>query len=280
MLPSSKATYDKFSVWLDEAQHEVQLDAAQGIREIIELKPGEQRSLRVSYRTRGLDEWRYQLVDKQARVKNLFMQVTTNFQDVDFSQTSLSPMMTESMEKGMLLTWQADDLLTSQGVGVVMPELINPGPLSARMSFFAPVCLLFFFVLVTSLGVLRKVEIHPMHYLFVTAGFFAFHLLFAYLIDLINVHLAFLLSTVVSLGLVTFYLANALGIRFPWKWAMVGQFLYLVLFSYSFFLEGTTGLTVTIGSIITLAVLMKLTAKISWGEVFTKPKPQVSAERD
>lgn len=278
MLPSSSATYDKFSVWLDEELHEVQLDSAQGIREIIELNPGEQRSLRVSYRTRGLDEWSYQLVGKQARVKNLFMQVYTNFQDVDFSQTSLSPMMTEVLENGTLLTWQADDLLTSQGVGVVMPELVNPGPLSARMSFFAPVCLLFFFVLVTALGVLRRVEIHPMHYLFVTAGFFAFHLLFAYLIDLINVHLAFLLSAGVSLGLVTFYLSNALDHRFPWKWAMTGQFLYLVLFSYSFFLEGMTGLTVTIGSIITLAVLMKLTAKINWGEVFIKSKPKIQTD--
>lgn len=249
------------------------MDTRAGMREIIGLKAGETRSFRVSYRTRGLDEWRYQLVQGHGRIKNLLMQVDTNFQDVDFSRGSLSPMLKEPLEAGMSLTWKADDLITAQHTGIVMPVLINPGPLSARMSFFAPVCLLFFFVLITSLGILHRVQIHPMHYLFVTSGFFAFHLLFAYLIDLINVHAAFLLSAGVSLGLVTFYLVAALGKHFPWRWAFIGQLVYLVLFSYSFFLEGMTGLTVTIGSIITLAVLMKLTATTDWTEVFSKGEP-------
>ena len=35
----------------------------------------------------------------------------------------------------------------------------------------------------------------------------------------------------------------------------VAQFAYMVLFSYSFFFEGLTGITITIGAIITLALL-------------------------
>jgi inner membrane protein involved in colicin E2 resistance len=111
-----------------------------------------------------------------------------------------------------------------------------------------------------------------MHYLFVTAGFFAFHLLFAYLVDLVNVHLAFTASTITSVGLVTLYLRSALGPRFPWKLAALGQIVYLVLFSYSFFLEGMTGLTVTIGSVLTLAGLMYATAKLDWTTVFGRSR--------
>ena len=43
---------------------------------------------------------------------------------------------------------------------------------------------------------------------------------------------------------------------------------FLVLFSYSFFVKGITGLTVAIGSVLTLAILMKVTAHVKWAEVF------------
>jgi hypothetical protein len=46
------------------------------------------------------------------------------------------------------------------------------------------------------------------------------------------------------------------------------QFVYLVLFSYAFFIPGYTGLAVTIGSIVTLFLLMQLTARIRWAERF------------
>lgn len=129
-------------------------------------------------------------------------------------------------------------------------------------------CLGFFFVLITAIGVICKVDIHPMHYLFVTAGFFAFHVLFACQVDLMDLNLVFAVSALVSVGLVVTYLRRALGPTFPWQAAALGQLFYLVLFSYSFFLKGMTGLTVTIGSMLTLAVLMALTARMDWGEVF------------
>ncbi len=39
----------------------------------------------------------------------------------------------------------------------------------------------------------------------------------------------------------------------------------LVLFSYAFFFKGFTGLAITIGAIITLFVVMQMTARIEWG---------------
>jgi hypothetical protein len=44
--------------------------------------------------------------------------------------------------------------------------------------------------------------------------------------------------------------------------------LYLVLFSYAFFFKGLTGLAVTVGAVVTLFVLMQLTAKVNWRVVF------------
>ena len=57
---------------------------------------------------------------------------------------------------------------------------------------------------------------------------------------------------------------------FPWKFAALGQLFCLVLFSCSFFLKGMTGLTVTLGSVLTLAVLMYLTARLDWNRVLAR----------
>jgi len=46
------------------------------------------------------------------------------------------------------------------------------------------------------------------------------------------------------------------------------QFAYMVLFSYSFFFDGLSGLTIAVGAVATLAVLMVATAKMDWSEVF------------
>jgi hypothetical protein len=43
-----------------------------------------------------------------------------------------------------------------------------------------------------------------------------------------------------------------------------------VLFSYAFFFKGFSGLAVTIGSIVTLFIVMQLTARIRWSENFAK----------
>jgi inner membrane protein involved in colicin E2 resistance len=112
------------------------------------------------------------------------------------------------------------------------------------------------------------VSLHPMHYAFIAAAFFAFHLLLAYLVDHVDVHAALALASLVSVGLVVSYLSRVARARSTLGQAAVAQLVFLVLFSYAFFLEGYTGLTVTIGAIVTLFVLMQATARVDWAETF------------
>jgi len=267
-LPVQDGTYDEFKAYLNDREVTVALDDGGNIREIFELEPEKTGLFRLTYETRGMGEWRYRLDRNVGRVRNLDLTVTTNFADVDYGEDSLSPMSAGPLKDGMRMTWKASDLITRQDIGVVIPEKLNPGPLASRITFFAPVCLVFFFVLIVTINIVCRVNIHPMHYLFVAAGFFAFHLLLAYLVDHLAVHPAFAISAVMSVALVTSYLRAALGREFPWKIAAAGQLFFLVLFSYSFFLEAMTGLTVAVGSVVTLAILMKVTAHIDWDAVF------------
>jgi inner membrane protein involved in colicin E2 resistance len=102
-------------------------------------------------------------------------------------------------------------------------------------------------------------------------AFFAFHLLLAYLVDHISIHTAFLICSAVSVFLVVSYLRLVVGMRFAAVEAGISQLIYLVLFSYAFFWKGFSALSVTIGSIITLFVVMQLTGRIRWSEKFARP---------
>ena len=98
----------------------------------------------------------------------------------------------------MVASWVYEQARTSQPMGIEMPTRVNAGPIAARMSFFAPVSLLFFFTVLFTVVVLKGIDLHPMHYLFIASGFFAFHILMAYLADVVVIHAAFWIAAAVS----------------------------------------------------------------------------------
>jgi len=101
---------------------------------------------------------------------------------------------------------------------------------------------------------------------FLAAAFFAFHLLLAYLVDHISIHLAMVIASLVSIALVVSYLRLVVGARFATVEAGGAQLIYLVLFSYAFFWKGFTGLSITIISVVTLFAVMQATGRIRWSE--------------
>ena len=201
----------------------------------------------------------------------------TDFDEIDFPTGTGSPSQRAREGDGWQLKWNYPDVIGAQPIGMAMPNLLNPGPVAIRITFFAPVSLLFFFTVLLIIGALRGVNLHPMNYFFLAAGFFAFQLLFAYLVDVIPLGWAFAIASLVSLVLVGGYLRAAAGMSFA-RMAAAAQFAYMVLFSYSFFFEGLTGLTITIGAIVTLALLMALTAKVNWATKFSAALPSPAAQ--
>jgi hypothetical protein len=238
------------------------------------LAAGRSGVLRVHYRSQGVESWRYSFGSDVAQVPNFRLQVTTNFERVDFPDNTLSPTEKRRAGNGWDLTWSYGNLLSGFQIGITMPEKLQPGPLAARISFFAPVSLFFFFFLMFIIATLRGIDLHPMNYFFLAAAFFAFHLLMAYLVDHISIHAAFLISAVTSIFLVVSYLRLAVGMRFAAVEAGLTQFCFLVLFSYAFFFEGYTGLSITVGAIVTLFVVMQITGRICWTEKFAAAGPQ------
>jgi hypothetical protein len=68
------------------------------------------------------------------------------------------------------------------------------------------------------------------------------------------------------------YLRLVAGFRGALVEAGVAQLVYLVLFSWTFFLDGFTGLAITIGCILTLLAAMQMTAGIQWAQLFAEKR--------
>ncbi len=266
-LPAAQAIYDDLVVLADGRPVEFRQS---GDTVTVEIPVGAHQPLQwqVRYRSQGLDSWRYDFGDGVARVRDFELRLTTNFKDYDFPQDTLAATEKHETDSGWELLWTYTNLMTGYDLGVAMPRMLQPGPLAGRISFFAPVSLFFFFFLMFIFTTLRQIDLHPMNYFFLAAAFFAFHLLLAYLVDHIALQFAFAISAAVSLFLVVSYLWRVVGARFAWREAGLTQFVYLVLFSTAFFFEGYTGLTVTILSILTLFVVMQMTARVRWSEKF------------
>jgi inner membrane protein involved in colicin E2 resistance len=278
-FPTTQAIYDDLTFSVDEQPIAITNDK-NGVVGSFKVGAGKTAQLRVGYCSQGLNEWRYSFGGTDvAQVRDFNLNMSTNFRDIDFPDNTLSPTEKQQTGNGWELTWNYKNLLSGYQIAMVMPEKLQPGPLAGKISFFAPVSLFFFFFLMLIVTTMRGIDLHPMNYFFLAAAFFSFHLLLAYLVDHISIHAAFAISAAVSVFLVVSYLRLVVGVGFATREAALAQFIYLVMFSYAFFLKGFTGLSITIGSVLTLFVVMQITGRIRWSEKFSvKPGPENATE--
>lgn len=266
-FPTARAIYDDLLFAVDDVPLAM-TNAQNTASGTTQVAPGKAATLKVAYRSQGLSDWRYNFGSDVAQVRDFTLKMKTNFKEIDFPQNTLSPSEKRETAQGWELLWNYKNLVSGFQIGMVMPEKLQPGPLAGRISLFAPVSLFFFFFLMFIITTMRGIELHPMNYFFLAAAFFSFHLLLAYLVDHISIHIAFTISSVVSIFLVVSYLRLVIGLRFAAREAALAQFIYLVMFSYAFFFKGFTGLAITIGSILTLFVVMQITGRVRWAEKF------------
>jgi inner membrane protein involved in colicin E2 resistance len=267
-FPASGAIYDNFRIFINGEEYDTQGKMANFLSVPVYLKPQEEVEMAITYTSQGLNNWSYVFGEGVKSVKNFLLTTTTDFDNPDFPSGTMSPSEKEKTSGGWKFIWDYKDLVTGYDIGVEMPKKMNPGPLAMRISLFAPIPLLFLFTTLLIFGSVQKRNLHPMHFFFLAASVFSFHALYAYLVDHIDIHATFWISSGVALVLAVGYVWRVVNVKFAFIVAGLSELIFLVLFSYAFFFPGWTGLIITIGSIITLAILMFTTAKVKWGEVF------------
>jgi len=270
-FPASQAIYDDLVMSIDD-QPLVVSNTSAGATGGAHIAAGKTVVLHTGYRSQGLDSWQYNFGEGISQIRNFNLHMRTNFKEIDFPENTMSPTSKTETGNGWDLTWSYKNLVAGYEIGMTMPEKLQPGPLAGQISYFAPVSLFFFFFLMFIISTMRGIDLHPMNYFFFAAAFFSFHLLLAYLVDHISIHLAFVICSLVSTFLVVTYARLVVGMRFAAVEAGLAQLIYLVLFSYAFFFKGFTGLSITIGAILTLFVVMQMTGRIRWEEKFARAR--------
>jgi inner membrane protein involved in colicin E2 resistance len=270
-FPANQAIYDNLVMSADD-QPLIVNNTSSVATGSAHIAAGKTVVLHTGYRSQGVDSWQYNFGEGISQIRNFTLHMRTNFKDIDFPENTMSPTTKTESNGGWDLTWSYKNLVAGYEIGMTMPEKLQPGPLAGQISYFAPVSLFFFFFLMFIISTLRGIDLHPMNYFFFAAAFFSFHLLLAYLVDHVSIHLAFFICSLVSTFLVVTYARLVVGMRFAAVEAGLAQFIYLVLFSYAFFFKGFTGLAITIGSILTLFVVMQMTGRIRWEEKFAKAR--------
>lgn len=269
-LPARRAVYDDITLSVDGRRIAEAPVRSGRLVQRLDLAPGQELAVHVSYRSQGMDQWRYSFGDDVNQVSDFKLVMRTDFDEIDFPDDTVSPVSKARDDDGWRLTWRYEDLLTGVDLGLILPARLNPGPWVQQVVFAAPVSLFLFFFLLFVFATIRGVDLHPMHYFFIGAAFFSFHLLLAYLVDHMIIHYAFVLASAVSIILVTSYMRLVVGTRLAFVEIAAGQFIYLVLFSYSFFFSGYTGLAITFLCIATLFAAMQFTGRTDWNAVFQK----------
>jgi len=280
-FPDPNAIYPGFHFVVNGKDYSGELDASNGsVVARVPIAKGEHAEIAVRYESRGLDSWTYRPTQGVARLRDFALNMRTHFADIDFPVQTLSPSSRERTSDGWKLQWNFEQIVSGFGIGMITPQRLQPGELASALAFSAPISLFFFFLVIYVLATLRRIDIHPINYYFVSGAFFAFHLLFAYTADHLPVEAAFALCSAVSMALVVSYLRLVVSASFAWREAAFAQAVYLIGFSLAHFWEGFTGLTVTVLAILTLFVLMQLTGRVRWSSVLgaTPSAPQVQPQ--
>lgn len=162
-LPNGQSVFDGFKATLNgkDISHSIRNSKLSAYRD---LAPGEELALQVAYRSQGLDQWTYALPKGVSRVNDFQLLMRTNFPRIDFPAGTLAATSRVQTKTGWDLEWSYESLLTDLGIGMVMPARLQPGELAGRITFFAPVALLFYFFLMLMLTVKRGIALHAMNY--------------------------------------------------------------------------------------------------------------------
>jgi len=261
-LPAREAIYDGFEV-LDEKGQAIGAQVDGGSAHwVVSLAPSARHQFQVRYRTRGTTSWTYRPAAAGSSViRDFSLEIRSSARGIDFSPGSISPSSAGAQGSGWRGTWDFRSLVGSAPISLELPQKTNPGPLAARITFFAPVALLFYFFVVGLLAEGRGHQLHPLSWFLIGCAFFADHLLFAYLADHVSLWLAMTLSSAVSIVLAVTYAQWLVGWRFAIREMGLAQLVYLVGFSLTFLLKGFTGLSITVGAILTLFMMMQVTGR-------------------
>ena len=265
-IPQHSGLLKDFIITVDGEPYRGDQDFSDGVDWKKNLAQGDRHTINIAYTSRGMGDWSYGLSNYQGDISLFKLHLKSNFADIDYPEGSMVPtlMSVDETSDSAELAWEFSNLVSGQNIGVTIPRPLNVGKATSGILFFVPFALLFFLGLILLLTSVRGVSLHPMHFLFITGGFFVFHILMSYLVVLVPLVWAFVISLAASCLMTMGYAAL---IRKGWVVVFstgLGILLFQLGFSLAQFFPNIRGLIIALIIIAGLGLAMGFTARVDW----------------
>ncbi len=135
-LPAASAMYDDLAVALNGASVRERLRIRSNALELEQpLKPGEEINYEVSFKSRGLSHWYFQ-VREPREIRDLELKLTlpdTARKSLNYPEGCMTPTEVTDAGHGSVLTYRLDRALSNKGMGIEIPKLTQPGELASAV---------------------------------------------------------------------------------------------------------------------------------------------------
>jgi len=263
-LPASRGVYDDFSIavdgedWMDKI---VLRDNAQTWT--MPMDPGQEATVEVTYASRGMEYLRYTPASMAHReAYNVTLRLFPDTaeagepargpqrfvweKDMGLPIGSMTPgRRTDSPAAGepMVLEWDMASAATSLGMGVILPDIKQPGWYVARLLHEAPLGLALLAATLVVTWILLGRQTHLFSLGLLVVAYYLFYTILAYLSDhLTSFTACFALSALATLGLAALYLWLGWGRTFAAHQSLVLVAAFTVYYPLAVVFDEYTGL--------------------------------------
>ena len=217
-------------------------DMAKSVSLLPALTKGEQVDILITYSTKGMDVFKYNLSAYQNSViQGLKADIQVNTKEFDIYRFGL-PHETKYTPDGADIQFMVDDFSTTQDMGLTFISKQRYLDQIQSLMTYSPISLILFLVVIFFFSQIYNVRFNAFHYLFLGMIDVFYFLFVSYLIRFLGILPTFLISIGLTTIMFLVYCPNVFGWRFATRVAGVYLFLLTVVLSLIFMMPIFRGL--------------------------------------
>lgn len=232
------------------------------------LAKGEQVEIIITYTTKGMDIFKYNLSAFQGSViEGLQANIKLNTKEFEVYRFGL-PHTTDITPTGATIQFDVNDFSTTQDMGITFISKQRYLDQIQSLMNYSPISLVLFLVVIFFFSQIYAIKFNAFHYLFLAMINVFYFLFVAYLVRFFGIVPTFGISIVLTAAMFLLYCPNVFGWRFASRVAGVYLFLLTVVFSLIFMMPIFRGLLFVI---LIFLVFMSLMSFVSRSDISKWP---------
>jgi inner membrane protein involved in colicin E2 resistance len=207
------------------------------------LAAGEQVEVKITYSTKGMDIFKYNLSAYQNEViEGLTGVIKLNTDEYAIYREGIPHTEEKTSDGGTVIQFTVNDFSTTQDMGVAfLAKQMYLDQIQSLM-IYSPMSLILFLVVIFFFSQIYAVKFNAFHYLFLAIIDVFYYLFVAYLIRFFGLFTTFSIAIVLTALMFLLYCPNVFGWRFATRVVGVYLFLLTVVFSLIFLMPIFRGL--------------------------------------